>query len=828
VSRENRLDLAIGAALAGIVVAIGAVLGAWTGYPKGVDAANHLTRLKFVADWFPHHNWLYAWAAGMPTFDNYPGLAYVGALPLVTALGPETTLKLLALLAMVAFTLGLFGHLRLRGIDRPVAVIATLMALTSMSVWQFITADGVYARVIAMGFGALAWWAHAAALRNRSGRAYALTAVLLALTVAAHPVTGAFAAGYVALVQLAAQSWRGLRPLAVVAFVSMCLAAQPLTSPLTIGIGGRILGVDRPELSITLPIMIVHPWFLGFAALTVPALTVFVAFLSGRRRAAIAGAVALLIVLGYIFAPNFGIPTRYYYINGIDPNTVPYFLAIVGAIVFAYLAPPLAGRGRAFVIFAGIVVVANAVVSVPAILQSPYVADTTRPEFPDTVARRTLVVDGNDLAHRILPLTASEAVWFNYIYRKPQLRDYYTFGLLNPDWLFWVFDSIYHPPLNGARIAAIFDWYALDSFTVSTIEEKVEPVLPELGLVSIVPSTKGTDFRQYAYASPTSIAALTTAPLVVVVGSTSDYDRVARLLFDEGASPRTRVPLWWSGRLADLPVELADRAASVVLVGDRLGDAAEAQRVIETVTGHGATILWDIADRGDATLPAPWPVSQLSRAVFDRWDVIDRQSRISAADFSPASFEGGPWGAAVPIAAQPGAIVHLSLGTRPLIVSAQHATGSLVVVGGNLLYHAQSKANAAERRYLLSFITPSAQSAEREPAWRFVHPERREIETDGSPVLLKESLYPKWHAHFVSPSGSDRPLRIFYAGPGLMLVLPSGPGTVVFDYESTLPIGWAAWVVTLLGVAFAFTLAWHKEVFVVVPRLRDPTEEDDE
>ncbi|TMC69452.1 MAG: hypothetical protein E6J15_12785 [Chloroflexi bacterium] len=768
-SRENRLDLAIGAALAGIVVAIGAVLGAWTGYPKGVDAANHLTRLKFVADWFPHHNWLYAWAAGMPTFDNYPGLAYVGALPLVTALGPETTLKLLALLAMVAFTLGLFGHLRLRGIDRPVAVIATLMALTSMSVWQFITADGVYARVIAMGFGALAWWAHAAALRNRSGRAYALTAVLLALTVAAHPVTGAFAAGYVALVQLAAQSWRGLRPLAVVAFVSMCLAAQPLTSPLTIGIGGRILGVDRPELSITLPIMIVHPWFLGFAALTVPALTVFVAFLSGRRRAAIAGAVALLIVLGYIFAPNFGIPTRYYYINGIDPNTVPYFLAIVGGIVFAYLAPPLAGRGRAFVIFAGIVVLANAVVSVPAILQSPYVADTTRPEFPDTVARRTLVVDGNDLAHRILPLTASEAVWFNYIYLKPQLRDYYTFGLLNPDWLFWVFDSIYHPPLNGARIAAIFDWYA-----------------------------------------------------------PSDYDRVARLLFDEGASPRTRVPLWWSGRLADLPVELADRAASVVLVGDRLGDAAEAQRVIETVTGHGATILWDIADRGDATLPAPWPVSQLSRAVFDRWDVIDRQSRISAADFSPASFEGGPWGAAVPIAAQPGAIVHLSLGTRPLIVSAQHATGSLVVVGGNLLYHAQSKANAAERRYLLSFITPSAQSAEREPAWRFVHPERREIETDGSPVLLKESLYPKWHAHFVSPSGSDRPLRIFYAGPGLMLVLPSGPGTVVFDYESTLPIGWAAWVVTLLGVAFAFTLAWRKEVFVVVPRLRDPTEEDDE
>jgi hypothetical protein len=825
-SREKWLDVAAGSGVTSVVVLTGALLGAWTGFPKGVDAANHLTRLKFVADWFPHYNWLYAWAAGMPTFDNYPGLAYVVALPLVVALGPETTLKLLALLAMVAFGLGLFGHLRLRGANLRVALIATLMALTSMSVWQFITYDGVYARVIAMGLGALAWWAHAGAIRNASGRLYSLTALLLALTVAAHPVTGAFAAGYVVLVQLAAQGWSGIRAVMAIAAISLCLAAQPVTSPLTIGIGGRILGVDRPELSITVPTMIVDPLFLGFAALTIPVLTVLVA-LRRRPRAAIAGAAALLVVLAYIFAPNFGIPTRYYYINGIDPNTVPYFLAIVGALVFGLLAPSLAGRGRIFVGFAALVIVANAVVAVPGMLSSPYVADTSATQATETIARRTLVVDGNDLEHRILPLSAAEAVWFNYIYRKPQLRDYYTFGLLNPDWLFWVFDSIYHPPLNRARIEAIFDWYALDSFTVSTVEEKVEPVLPQLGLVSIVPSTKGTDFRQYAYSSPTAIVALTSAPLVVVVGSTTDYDHVARLLFDEGASPRTRVPVSWSGTLADLPDELAGRAASVVVVGDRLGDRTSAQQVVETLTRHGATVLWDLAGVGDATLPGPWPVTQVSRAVFDRWDVTDRESRIIANDFSPASFEGGPWGAAVPTAAQPGAIVELSLGGRPVVVSAQHNTGSLVVVGANLLYHAQSKANAAERRYLLSFITASARDAEREPTWRFVHPERREIETDGSPVLLKESLYPKWHAHLVSPIGPDRPLRIFYAGPGLMLVLPAGPGTVVFDYGGTLPLGWAAWVVTLLGVVFAFVLGRRKDVFVVLPRSRDPVEDDE-
>src|SRR5439155_5359701 len=103
------------------VVTVGALLRAWDGFPKGVDAANHLTRLKFVSDWFPNHDWFYVWAAGMPTFDNYPGLAYVMALPAVRAFGAEPTLKGLAFVAMVAFALGLYGHLRLRGVSLVVA-----------------------------------------------------------------------------------------------------------------------------------------------------------------------------------------------------------------------------------------------------------------------------------------------------------------------------------------------------------------------------------------------------------------------------------------------------------------------------------------------------------------------------------------------------------------------------------------------------------------------------------------------------------------------------------------------------------------------------------
>src|SRR5439155_792488 len=178
----------------------------------------------------------------------------------------------------------------------------------------------------------------------------------------------------------------------------------------------------------------------------------------------------------------------------------------------------------------------------------------------------------------------------------------------------------------------------------SSSDEKGEPEIGSLPFMRLVPETKNTQFRLYRVDSPSTIGATTTAPLVVVIGSRSDYDRVARLLFDDGASPRTRVPVWWSGTVADLPDDLVGRAASVI------------------------------------------------------------------------------------------------------------------VVGGHLPYHAQSKANAAERRYVVSFLGDAATGAETAARWRFVDPERREIETDGAAVLFKESIYPKWSARFVGVDGTQRAL----------------------------------------------------------------------
>src|SRR2546429_5874 len=79
----KKFEVAAAGAVVAVVVVAGLLLSAWRGFPKGVDAYQHLTRLNFVADWFPHHNRLYAWAAGMPRFDNNPRLPYVAAPPVL-------------------------------------------------------------------------------------------------------------------------------------------------------------------------------------------------------------------------------------------------------------------------------------------------------------------------------------------------------------------------------------------------------------------------------------------------------------------------------------------------------------------------------------------------------------------------------------------------------------------------------------------------------------------------------------------------------------------------------------------------------------------------
>ncbi|TMF59978.1 MAG: hypothetical protein E6I20_14680, partial [Chloroflexi bacterium] len=475
--RSARALLGEGAAVVAIfaaVAAVGVALGAWTGFPKGTDAYAHMTRLRFVAEYFPRHEWLYGWSAGMPTFETYPELPYIVAAPLAKAFGAPVALDALAVMAMACLGIGLYGTVRTATGSPLGGAVAALAGLGSMATWTWIVDGGVYARVLAAGLGACAAWA-AARWFGTGGRVpFAATAVLLASAIASHQFVGAVFALGIGLAALAHRGPDRVRRAALLA-VTTFLLASPAILPAIVrygGFAGAFLGLERPHLLSPLSVT-VDPRHVGVAVIPLVLLGLVA---GGISRAVALFVVALALWTAYLFAPNLGIPSHLYYVNGIEPFSVTFLVALVGA--FAGGAALGVARTRAGVSRwrrDGAAAVALALVGLNLWLgPTAFLASPTYPKVEDTSARasfedlalRTFRVDGRDLAHRFLPATASEAVWFSYWYRKPQLRDYYSQGVIHPDWLAWANAAVYTPPFREGRFHAALDWFAVDGFSV--------------------------------------------------------------------------------------------------------------------------------------------------------------------------------------------------------------------------------------------------------------------------------------------------------------------------------------------------------------------------
>src|SRR2546429_6529922 len=143
------------------VIAVGFVLTVWTGFPKGTDAYAHLTRLQFLAQFFPRHEWLYSWSAGMPAFQPYPELPHLLAAPVTKIFGAPAALVAIAFVGMSLLGLGLYGTVRTATGSTIGGLVAALGAVGSMATWTWIVNGGVYARVFAARPAACGCWAAA-------------------------------------------------------------------------------------------------------------------------------------------------------------------------------------------------------------------------------------------------------------------------------------------------------------------------------------------------------------------------------------------------------------------------------------------------------------------------------------------------------------------------------------------------------------------------------------------------------------------------------------------------------------------------------------------
>ncbi|HEV8536866.1 MAG TPA: hypothetical protein VGR87_14260 [Candidatus Limnocylindria bacterium] len=814
-SRSTSRALFVDLAAAGLVVvavfAIGLALGVWTGFPKGTDAYSHLTRLKFVADSFPHHEWLYAWSAGMPAFETYPELPYLLAAPVTSAFGAQAALRLLAFVAMLLLGLGTYGTVRGATGSHLGALVSALGAVGSMATWTWIVNGGVYARVLAAGLAACACWAAARWLGGSGRIAFALTAVILAAAIASHQFVGAVFALGIGIATLAHPAPARLRRAAHLALATFLLAS-PAIVPALVRYGGfasTFLGLDRPQLTSPLTVL-TDPRHIGIAVIPVLLLGLLAAW--PASRAVWLSTVGAIVWLAYLFAPSLGIPSRLYYVNGIEPFSTTFMVALAAALAGGFAlgvarsrtVPRWRRRGAAAI--AVLLVAANAVIGTDAFLAGrgyPKVEDTAAATSVEALARRTITLNGDDLTHRFLPATASESVWFSYIYAKPQLRDYYLQGVVHPDWLAWANAAIYTPPFHARRFHAALDWFAVDAFSVFD-----DPNFTgNLGAyerdpsVRLLATSEPPLFREYGVRGTGAIWRPTNAPLVVVVGGREEYDTVARMLFDRVGVPSTLIPIWWQGTADGVPPELVQRAQAVVIEDGRFGDRAAAERTLEAYANSGGRVLLDA--RGASASFAPlWPIESSTDEAIPEWSLRAASADVRIDQFAPASYEGGPWGAPVATALRTGARAILRQGDRPLVAERAIGNGAVVWVGGNLFYHAKSKASDVEADFLVGLLGPATARAPIVADSRRLDPERVAIRLPGAAgVFVSESYHPKWTARW--SDGSAR--TVYYAGPGLIYVpVPAGEGTLTLEFGRSWT-DYAVWVLVLIG---ALMCAW--------------------
>ena len=791
------------------VSAVGYVLTVWTGFPKGTDAYSHLTRLKFVAEFFPRHEWLYSWAAGMPTFETYPELPYLAAAPVTKLLGAPAALILIAFAGFSLLGLGLYGTVRTATGSSVGGLVAALGAVGSMATWTWIVNGGVYARVFAAGLAACACWAAARWLGSGSRVAFAITALLLAAALASHQFVGAVFAFGIGIATLAHPGPGKLRRAATLALATFLLASPAIVPPLVRygGFASAFLGLDRLLLT-SQPTVLLDPLHVGIALLPIVVLSVIAVWPLRRAVALLVGALALWV--GYLFAPSLGIPSHLYYVTGIDPFTVTFLIALIAALAGGFAlgiargAPIPAWRRHGAAALAIALVALNLWLGPSALRASngyPRIEDSSAPGATEDFARRTIVVNGADLAHRYLPAIAAESVWFSYVYAKPQLRDYYGTGVVHPDWLAWVNAAIYSAPLHDGRFHAALDWFAIDGFTVfddPNFTGNLAAFDRDSGLGLVAKSDPPT-FREYGVRGASAIWRPTNARVLVVVGGREEYDTVSRMTLDRGARPGTLIPIWWQDTADRLPSDLLGRAQAIVVEDGRFGDRAAAERSLGAYATNGGRVLLD-ARGGSSALSDLWPVDGATDEAISGWRLHASSPTLRIQDFAPAKYDDGPWGAPVATALRADARVLLDQDGRPLVAERPTGKGAIVWIGGNLLYHAKAYANDVESEFLVGLLGPLGRDASVSGDAKRLDAERVTVRASGaSGVFVSESYHPKWTAHW--SDGSSLP--VYYAGPGLIYVpTPSTGGELTLEFGRTWT-DYGVWVLVVLGLAIS-------------------------
>lgn len=477
------------------VAIFGYLLDAWTGFPKGVDAYARITRIVYILDFFPNIFWQYHWANGMPTFQSEAPLFYfLGAvIAKIFALSAEQPLTILGFFTFVYIGTGIFGLVFTKTKSLASSLLATILAISSYSLWSWIIAGGIYPRIFAVGLSMIALWQVARFLQDAENKEdfprikFIWAAVAITLALITHALMGAFLLIAVFFFVFTSKiSARKKFSYSFLLFLASFALAGFFFLPMifNFGSGGAASFIGVISEVIPTPwyylwdIAGVNPFLLPILAVTF----IFALITIGRPkgesliRLILAPLGMFLLFSTYALIGYTGLSGKYYYINGFIPLSATSFMTIYGSILVGFFASRIEKLLPR--ILPAIIIVLTLIISGISLYIFPNfikndirfknVYDSSSESKTNEIyqLRQILKFPEEDLNHRFAAYDAFEAVWFNADYRIPQVRDYYGQGILYPDWRYWFEQAVWNQEkfsLDEAKAA--LDWFAVRWFS---------------------------------------------------------------------------------------------------------------------------------------------------------------------------------------------------------------------------------------------------------------------------------------------------------------------------------------------------------------------------
>jgi hypothetical protein len=314
-----------------------------------------------------------------------------------------------------------------------------------------------------------------------------------------------------------------------------------------------------------------------------------------------------------------------------------------------------------------------------------------------------------------------------------------------------------------------------------------------------------------------------------VVGSTqSSVPELYNSVFKQATSGLLPYESEWLVRgtspyIDDYSEQDLKRYRGILLLGYQYHDQANAwSRLDRYVHGGGRLFVetgWQYVDpdwnAGNA--PAVLPVPTL------RWSALDPAAPVlvgGSADpaFGRFNYQGGGWGASSAGSVRPGATDLVRVGARVVVARSDVGQGRVLWSGMNLIAHNSTSASTDETKFVASqfawLFAPDASSAASQvpiaPVWNGDDHATLWLQAAAAPslVLFKESLFPGWSAHLVTPTGSTSVELVGSEMDFMLAVLPAVPAgsSLVFSYGPTA-FEQASWGLSLVFLGLLITWA---------------------